>query len=226
MQKRKLLYLISALFLLSLAVFFFIGLSKNPNIQTTYSLPISLSFLGLTVLFLWAFTGALGVPGSSIGIIAFGAVASGFGSLALLIVIVYIAVVLGDLTAYGLAAFFSERFREKMRRLKFFRDNEEKAREKLKQYEFMIVFLTRFVFTGLCQVTSYVSGFERVSRRKFVLAVLTGEALFAAIYVMIGFFVGEIFNTLINTVNYLVVFLILAALLVYMIRYFLRKRRL
>ena len=142
-----------------------------------------------------------------------------------MIIIVYVAVVAGDILAYELAVFFSERFRNKLRHLSFFRDNEEKARNLLKKYEFSIVFYTRFVLTGLCQVTSYVSGFEKIPRKKFISAVLAGEFLFSVIYVLIGFLVGGLLNNFINTLNYSVIVIILLFVAFYLIRYMLGRRR-
>jgi len=189
------------------------------------SLPINLTVFGLITLFLWVFTGALGFPGSTVGIIAFGSLATKFSSLVLLIIIIYIAVITGDILAYEIATFFSEKFRKKLRNFSFFRDNEEKARNLLKQHEFSIVFFTRFALTGLCQVVSYVSGFEKISRKKFIFAVLTGEFLFAVIYSSIGFFIGGVFNSIINTINYFVLVALLLFLAFYLIRYIIKKRK-
>lgn len=162
---------------------------------------IPTNFFELLAISLWVFSGSFGFPGSSVGIIAFAASRTHMHSLIVLILIVYISVVVGDLLAYELAAFFSEGFRERLRKFRFFKTNEEKARKLLKKYGFSIVFSTRFIFTGLCQVVSYLSGFEKISRRKFMSAVLIGEFLFAVIYVSIGFFVGAIVSNKIRILN-------------------------
>jgi membrane protein DedA with SNARE-associated domain len=187
--------------------------------------PLNLSLPELIALLVWVFTGALGVPGSSLGIITFGTTLTTISSLIITIILVYIAVVAGDIFAYELAMFFSERFRGKLRHFSFFRDNEEKARNLLKKYEFYIVFFTRFALTGLCQVVSYVSGFERISRKKFILAVVTGEFLFAVIYVLIGFFLGEILSKWLSIINYSAAALVALFAIFYIIRYLVKKRR-
>lgn len=189
------------------------------------NIPINLAESGLMTLFFWVLTGALGVPGSTIGIMLFGSLATKISSLFSVIIIVYIAVVLGDIIAYELASFFSKKFRRKLRRFSFFKDNERKVKNLLERYEFSIIFFTRFAFTGLCQVTSYVCGFEKVNRKKFVVAVLIGEILFAINYSLIGFFVGGALILLIKTINRLVIAILLLLIAAYLTVYLIRKRK-
>ena len=179
----------------------------------------------LIAVLLWVFTGALGVPGSTLGIVSYSASLTAIPTVILTIIFVYLFVSAGDIVAYELAVFFSEKFRNRLRKFSFFRDNEEKARGLLKEYEFSIVFYTRFLFTGLCQVVSYVSGFERVSRKKFISAVLLGEFLFSVIYVLLGFIVGELLSKWIGLINNIVVALVALFVVLYLMRYVIRKIR-
>lgn len=189
------------------------------------NIPINLAESGLITLFLWVLTGALGVPGSTVGIIIFGSLATKISSLIPIIIIVYIAVVIGDIIAYELASFFSKKFRKKLRKFSFFRDNEKKVKKLLEKYEFSIILFTRFALTGLCQVTSYVCGFEKVNRKKFIIAVLIGELLFAILYSLIGFVAGTALNMLIKTVNNLAIAVLLLLIAAYLTIYQIRKRR-
>ena len=122
-----------------------------------------------------------------------------------------------------IASFFSKKFRKKLRKLSFFRDNEKKAKKLLEKYEFSIIFFTRFALTGLCQVTSYVCGFEKINRKKFITAVLIGELLFAILYSLIGFIAGTTLDMLIKTVNNLAVAIFLLLIAVYLAVYQVRK---
>ncbi len=187
------------------------------------NIPINLAESGMMTLFFWVLTGALGIPGSTIGIILFGSLADNLYAIIPIIIVVYIAVVLGDIIAYELASFFSKKFRKKLRNFSFFRDNEKKVKKLLVNYEFPIIFFTRFALTGLCQVTSYICGFEKVDRKKFILAVLVGELLFAIIYSLIGFFAGTALNLLIKTVNNLAIAIVLILISVYLVVYLIRK---
>jgi membrane protein DedA with SNARE-associated domain len=139
--------------------------------------------------------------------------------------VVFVAASVGDIAAYELAKFFSERFRSKLRRFSFFRDNEKKARKLLKKHEFSIVFWTRWLFFALCAVVSYVAGFEEIDRKKFITAVLVGEFLYAVVHSVIGYFLGEVINNLISTVTNLTLLLALLAVVIYLIRYFVKKRK-
>jgi len=189
------------------------------------SIPINLTESGMMTLFFWVLTGSLGVPSSTIGIVLFSSLADKLYELIPIIIVVYIAVVTGDIIAYELASFFSKKFRKKLRRLSFFRDNEKKVKKLLQNYAFSIIFFTRFAFTGLCQVTSYVSGFEKINRKKFITAVLMGEILFAIIYSLIGFFVGGALILLIKTVNRLAIAILLLLIAIYLTFYQVRKMR-
>ncbi|MEK6840768.1 MAG: VTT domain-containing protein [Nanoarchaeota archaeon] len=189
------------------------------------ALPLVSSLPSLIALLLLVFTGSLGVPGATIGIITYSTTLIDSNLIILTMVLVYLMAVAGDILSYELALFFSERFRYKLRKFRFFRDNEEKAGSLLKRYEFSLVFFTRFAFTSLCSVVSYLSGFERVSRKKFFFAVFTGEALFAMIYVLIGVLIGEIFTKWIKIVNRSAVAIVLLFVVIYLIGYLARKRK-
>ncbi|MEK7549196.1 MAG: VTT domain-containing protein [Patescibacteria group bacterium] len=189
------------------------------------NIPINLAESGLITLFLWVLTGALGIPGSTIGIIIFGSLVTKISSLIQIIIIVYIAVVIGDIIAYELSSFFSKKFRKKLRKLSFFKDNEKKVKKLLEKYEFSIIFFTRFALTGLCQVTSYVCGFEKINRKKFITAVLIGELLFAILYSLVGFAVGTSLNILIKMVNNLAIAILLLLIAAYLAAYQIRKMR-
>lgn len=189
------------------------------------SFPINLSASGLAILFLWVTIGSLGLPGGTIAIIAFGSLAGTVSYLILLIAISFAAAVIGDVLAFELAVKFSDEFRNKLRHFSFFRNNESKAKEMLTKYGFQIVFFTRFALLSLCPVVSYVSGFEKMNRKKFLAAVLSGEFLFAAIYSIVGFTVGETFNSLISAANYIIAAVLLIVLLLYLLRLLLRRYR-
>lgn len=183
------------------------------------------SITSLLFLLFYIFIGSLGLPGGTITMIGFGSLADSVPSLIAVILISFVAAVSGDILAYELARRLSEEFRNKLRRLSFFLNNELKAKNLLSKYEFPIVFFTRFVLISLCVVVSYVSGFERISRRKFILAVIAGEFLFATIYPLIGYLAGEIFNNLLSTVNNLVIVIVLILLVFYIIRFIVKRRR-
>jgi membrane protein DedA with SNARE-associated domain len=184
-----------------------------------------LSVGGLVVLFFWILIGSLGLPGGTIEIIAESSLAASFYSLAIVILITFAAAAAGDILAYELARKLSGRIRKKLIAFSFFRNNEDRTKRLLNKYGFYIVFLTRFALVSLCQVMSYVSGLEKYSRRKYLMAVILGEFLFAVIYSLIGFMVGEIFGNLLSAINYAILAVVLILVVFYMIRSLVRKRR-
>lgn len=189
------------------------------------SLPVSFGATGLIVMFIWIIIGSLGFPGGTITIVAMSSLTSRISSLILVIVVSFAAAIIGDISAYELARKLSSRLRKKLVKFSFFEKNEPRARNMLSRHKFPIVFFTRFMFISLCSTVSYVSGFEKINRKKFYLAVFGGEFLFALIYSVIGYALGETFNTLISAINYAAIAIILFALLVYLIRYLARRKR-
>jgi membrane protein DedA with SNARE-associated domain len=185
---------------------------------------------GLILLFFWVFGGSLGIPGSTITIITFGSLTSSLSGLILIILICFIAAVLGDIFAYELARKISDPLRNKLRKLKFFRNNESKTKFLLNKYEFPIIFFTRFLIIGLCVAVSYISGLEKIKRRKFYFAVIPGEFLFAVIYSSIGYAAGGIIANLLTAINDFILVIILLILAFFAIRFIIkhnkRKRKL
>jgi len=187
--------------------------------------PADLSIGGLIVLFFWILIGSLGLPGGTIEMIAEGSLATGISGLIIVIFISFAAAVIGDILAYELARKLSGRLRSKLVTFSFFESNEKKTRRLLNQYGFYMVFLTRFALISLCQVMSYVSGLEKYNRKKFIIAVVFGELLFAIVYPLIGFMVGEVFGNLLSAVNDLVLAVLLLLIAFYLARFLIRRRK-
>lgn len=185
----------------------------------------NISISGLILLFLWIFGGSLGIPGSTITMIAFGSLAGNFPSLLILIAICFIAAVAGDIFAYELARKISNPFRDRLRRFHLFRDNEAKTRSRLHTYQFPIIFFTRFFILGLCAVVSYVSGLEKVKRKKFYFAVITGEFLYAVIYSSLGFLFGGIIVNLLKAINDFILVVILFVIAFFVVRFLVRRSK-
>jgi len=169
--------------------------------------------------------GSFGVPASTLGIIAMGSLSKSTSILMIVIAVTFVAVALGDILAYTLATKLSDEFKDKLKRFNFFRENELKVRNLLSKHGFSIVFFTRFFMLHLCAVTSYVSGFEKMNKKKFILAVLTGELIFAAIYATIGFTIGEIVNNFVSVINYVLTAIALLILLWYFLRKYSEKKK-
>ena len=183
------------------------------------------SLISLAVLFFWVFLSSFGIPGGLVAMISSGALANNLSNLINIILVSAIAAILGDILAYELARKFSLPISKKIRKFKFFINHEIQAREYLCKYEFFTVFITRFLLTGLCAVTSYISGFEKLNRKKYILAVITGEVLYALIYTAAGFAFKLAWNDLVNIINDFIILTILIAITLLLIWIIIRKMR-
>lgn len=186
---------------------------------------LSADLAGFIILFVWVLVGSFGVPASTLGIIVMGSLSRSIPALMGVIAIAFVAVIIGDILAYTLATKLSEEFKEKLKKFRFFRENEPKVKELLNKHGFSIVFFTRFALIHLCAVTSYVAGFEKMKKRKFVRAVLTGEFLFATIYAVSGFTIGEVTSKFTNTINDILLAIVLLGFLGYFLKKYLKRRR-
>lgn len=178
---------------------------------------------GLFLLFSWVFASSLGIPGAMITMIAFGSLAENIQTLTLIIIFSFIAAVLGDILAYEIARKISTPLLKGLRKFSFFNKNELKARDLLNKHSFSIVFFTRFALISLCAVISYISGLEKLSRKKFYSAVISGEFLYALIYPIIGFVIGELLNNLLSAINDVAIVIILLVLVFYFVRFIIPK---
>ncbi len=191
----------------------------------TLSLLISFSTMGLILLCLWVFFGSFGLAGSSIAIISLSSTVKSLPVLIIIIFSCFIAVSLGDIFAYELARKLSNPLAEKLRFFAFFKNRELKANELLRKYESLIVFISRFALGSLCPVITYLSGLQKLNRKKFITAVLAGELIFSILFVSIGYLFGEVFNSIISAYSYFLLAIFLLILAFYFIKKAIKKYR-
>lgn len=175
------------------------------------------SLVNLSLLFILTVLGSLGIPGTLVWILSSGALATNFSDLLLLIIIVALAAIIGDLIAYELARKFSSALFSKLSKFKSFKKGEQKTRALLKKSEFLIVFLSRFILIAIGAIVSYISGFERIDRRKYITAVVIGESLYASIYTIMGFMFKETWLELTNVVcdiTWVLVFIVIIGVII------------
>jgi membrane protein DedA with SNARE-associated domain len=183
--------------------------------------------MNLAVVFILVFLSSFGFPGGLVAMISSGAIANSFWNIILIIIIAAIAAILGDILAYELARKFSLRIKRRLQRYRFYIKGETKAKSLTIKYEFFSVFITRFFLTGLCAITSYLSGFEKLNRKKYIIAVISGEILYAVIYVTLGYVFRLAWNDLVSILNNIIIITILiaAAVVLVFIIYRIRKKK-
>jgi membrane protein DedA with SNARE-associated domain len=183
--------------------------------------------INLAVIFVFVFLSSFGFPGGLVAMISSGAIAGSFGNILVIMIIAAIAAILGDILAYELARKFSTRIKRRLQRYRFYIRGETRARSLMGKYEFFSVFITRFFLTGLCAITSYISGFEKLNRKKYFMAVVAGEILYAIIYTILGYIFRMAWNDLVNILNNIIIITILIAVAVVLvfIIYRIRKKK-
>ncbi len=185
---------------------------------------MSLGLLNLGIVFIWTVGSSFGIPGAMVYLVSAGAIAKSIQEVMIIILICFCAAVIGDITAYSLARKFSSTLSITLRKFKFFSMGEIESRNLLKKYAFSAVFLTRFFLTGLCAVVSYISGFEKLNRKKFIFAVLGGELIYASIFPLIGFVFKEMWNDIIAVLNDILIIFILIIIAVFLIRVLIKRK--
>ena len=177
----------------------------------------------LAILFAITFASSLGLPGGDIWLVSSGALATDLPSVIIIIIVGFLGAFLGDLTAYLLTNKFSSHILHFLEKNAMFRNNEQTIKHNLKDSAFIIVFLSRFLFTGLGAVISYVSGIVRLDKRKFILAAVLGDFLYSAEFVLIGFFFKQVWTDLTNVINDIIVGLLILVILYFILRKYLPK---
>ncbi len=175
--------------------------------------PLSLIYL----FFLTIFASWIIIPTMGFIIVSFGAAATSIPNLISLIVLFYIATIIGDLSIYFIARRFSKPVLKFLKRFKWFKKNEEKARPLFNKYGFYAIFISRFLNTELCVAMNYISGFEKFNYKKFIIAVLAGEFIYAALYPTLGYIFKDTWAYILGLIRDFIWMILLLLGVVYLI---------
>lgn len=186
---------------------------------------IGFDIFTLALVFAWVFFDCWGIPGAGIAIMGTAALAGNIPSLFIVIFVVYIAACIGDIGAYSFARIISKPLLTRLRKLSFFKNNEKKARERLVKYEFQLIFFSRFAMGSLSPVMNYIAGIEKISKIKFLIAVLTGELVYATLFATAGYLFGGIAYTILGEVNWGIMALLGIALIGGIMKYLNKKKK-
>ena len=177
------------------------------------------TIINLIVLFVVVFFCAFGIPGGGVWLVASGAAANTSSDLLIIIIVGVSAAILGDFSAYMIARKFSFRLQNWLRKFKFYSKNEGEVKLKFNQSEFFILFFSRFLVQGLCAAATYVSGFLRLKIRKFLIAIVPGEAIYGSAFPLIGFLFKETWKDYTNIFNDVAAILLLAIVAYFLVRW-------
>jgi membrane protein DedA with SNARE-associated domain len=172
--------------------------------------------LNLGIIFIWNFLGSLGAPGGMVLLLSSGALADNLFELATVMAIGVVSSILGDLVAYEAARKFSTYVSSRLANFKSFREGELKVRMVFEKSAYPLIFVTRFAILSLCTVVSYISGFEKLKRKKFYIAMISGEILYGVSYPLIGYVFKESRgDILVLIINATAILLLMAAVFFY-----------
>lgn len=182
----------------------------------------------ITLFFLILFSSFIIIPELSILIASYSSFALNMPDLIFIILLVFIASLIGDFITYFLAKRFSEKIKNYLQRFKWYTKNEAKTHKSLKEHEFSFVFFSRFMVAGASPVVNYLYGFEKLNQKKFILAVILGETVYSVGYPLIGYLFKDTWNELVNSVQYTILSIVLILFAIYVcykILKFYKKRK-
>lgn len=179
--------------------------------------------VNLVLLGILTFLSSFGVPGALFYMVSLGALASNQTELGLVIVVAIIAAILGDICAYELAVKFSPWVSKRLERFKAYRKHGAKIRDMLDKAEFKIVFFSRFVLTGIGGIVNYITGLQRLDRKRFYMAVCSGEIIYGALFPALGYFFRETATDLTSLITDLAVILTLGVAICLLARFYMAR---
>lgn len=170
-----------------------------------------------TLFFLMFAASSIPIPAVGTILVSFGAAKTSINGLILLILGVYLAAILGDIGIYFITRRFSGKVLRFLKQFKWYQKNNKKTLLFLKKYGFWAVFFSRFTITEVNLVMNYIAGFNKFNSKKFIIAVLLGELIYATFYAVFGYIFKDTWNYLLGLLQdsfWAILIIILAFLLV------------
>jgi membrane-associated protein len=172
------------------------------------------------------FFGQLGlIWGSSFFLLLAGALTTNPATLLFLAIAITTTATAGDLLGYWIGKkFYKTVFFQKILNKKKNKKLYLMSKRKFKKYGFLTIFFSRFLIFGFGPPLNYIAGIESYNRKKFITAVVIGEAIYALELLFIGYFFKETFYGVDNLIMSLGVILFVLFILFKIITK-LKKRR-
>jgi len=165
------------------------------------------------------------IPGASVLVASYAAFSTNITNLIIFMLLVLITSVIGDTLTYIIARKFSEKVKRHLLKYKWYSKNKDKNLKFLKRYGFEFVFLSRFLIPGARTIVNYLSGFEKLNFKKFIIAAVLGEMISAAMYSIIGYVFKDTWQDLLNSINYSLTAIVLIIIALYITYKIIKRRR-
>jgi membrane-associated protein len=163
----------------------------------------ALSLYGLPVLFSVIFASSLGIPLPATFVIVVAGSFAQLGDMNIWWVLVLgaLAAIIGDQTAYAIGHWGGPRLAKRLTRWFGGALQLEKAENVVNRWGWVGVFLSRWLVTSFGPPINYTTGITGYSYRRFLLWDVTGEFLWATLYVLAGELFSDRVQSLIETLG-------------------------
>lgn len=171
---------------------------------------ISFKFMNLGIFSFLIYLASFAIPtGGLVLVLSFASVSIGISEFFIIFGITFVSSILGDISTYYFAKLFSLKATKLIGLNKSLKKSQEKVHYFFSRNGFYTIFLSRFLFSGLGPIVNYYCGFIKYNVKKFLLAILLGEFLYALIYTIIGIIFKEFISEILDLFSGLFVVIIL-----------------
>jgi membrane-associated protein len=169
----------------------------------------------LSFLFFIVFPASFAIPtGALFFVVSLAALSETASGIFLIILITFLAAVLGDIATYLVARKYNKKIHSIICKNKFLKKQERKADKVFQKYGIASLFLSRFFLQGVGPFLNYYAGMKKLKIKNFIIPIIFGEIIYTGIYVSIGVIFRETWQDLLK---FLADFSILIALILLVI---------
>ena len=156
---------------------------------------------GIWVLLIITFLAQLGIPlGSTFFLMWYGSTIESSSSLLIPILMTACAAILGDMIAFKLGHRFSNQVNNAEKRYSWFSKQIKQSQKLVDSYGVFIIWVTRFITTGLGPIVNYFLGSRKYPTVKFFQWVLFGEFIFVSEMLFFGYIFKDTWESLLDLI--------------------------
>lgn len=156
---------------------------------------------GIWVLLAVVFFSQLGIPlGSSFFLMWYGSMVEANALLAVPIIATASAAILGDMVSFLLGGQFASQLDNAERRYVWLKVKLNQSRSLMDKYGVWLIWITRFLVTGLGPIVNYLLGSRKYSISKFMVWIVFGEIIFTSCMLYFGYMFKDTWEDLLGIV--------------------------
>jgi membrane protein DedA with SNARE-associated domain len=183
-------------------------------------------FLDFVYMFFIMFFATFAIPTGAIFFLLFYASSvSSVDSLLLLMLFTFLGSVIGDISSFFLARRFRVPFQRFINSRRSLRNRELKAERFFHRHGCKSIFLTKFIASGIGPFFNYYAGLKHFSVRRFVVAVVMGEFVYAVGFALLGYVYRDTWQDIISLVGDFSFLIIVLLVLFYVVFHLVKHYR-